>query len=150
MIFVSILPVLLSCVAASHLQILSAHSSTGPDPCAKTCVGATAEAGTAWEQDSLAMSAGHYVIKTTVDISGCGFTSTPIVITSSHTGSVVSESHPYIGASISGQSSVVDPTKDSFKIYLFGFHGKLFEHIPFTIAFGGFWDIHWAAYGFIC
>ena len=150
MIFVSILPVLLSCVAASNLQILSAHDNLGPEPCAKTCVGTTTEAATTWEQDHVALSAGHYVIKTTVDISGCGFVSTPIVITSSHTGGIASSSHPYIGASTSGQSNVVDLTNDSFTIYLFGFHGKVFEHIPFTIAFGGFWDIHWAAFGFIC
>ncbi|KAL5272294.1 hypothetical protein ACHWQZ_G000499 [Mnemiopsis leidyi] len=154
MILPSCFPVLLVLfhAASSNLRILTIHGNQGPEPCAMTCVGTTAEADTRWTQDPLGAATNHYIITTTVNISQCGFVGTPIVTTSLHTGnSADAKKHQYIGALVSGQSTVADLNKDSFKVYLYGFHGNTFKSLPFTPTYGkAFWDVHWSASGFIC
>ena len=145
----SILSVLLSHVASNDLQIISAHGNLGPEPCAKTCVGTTAESTTPWQQDIAAAAEGVALIKTTVDISDCGFVSTPIVTTSLHTGRNT-DPEPFIGALVSGQSNAADLTKDSFTVYLYGFHSEKFKPFLMIEPYGSYWDIHWSAFGFIC
>ena len=145
----SLLSVLLSLAAANNLRILSVHGKLGPEPCAMTCLGTTVDIKTPWRQDPQGSAHGHYILTTTVDISQCEFVSVPIVTTSLHTGKSA-QNIPYIGALVSGQSTVVDLKKDSFKISLYGFHGNVFNKLPFLPQYGVFWDVHWSASGFIC
>ena len=136
-----------SYVAGDNLQILNIHGNAGPPPCAKTCVGTTNTAQTPWKQVSA--GTGERMLRTTVDISGCKFAGTPIVTTSLHqmTGDPKLD---YISALVTGQSAVAQLTKNSFQVYLYGFHGLLNPVLPFTANFGAFWDVHWTAFGYIC
>ena len=150
MIILLILSVLIPGVASNELQIISVHGDLGPEPCAKTCVGTTGETTTPWEQDLQAINAGVAILKTTVDISPCRFVNTPIVTTSLHTGNELPGVGPFIGALVSVQSTVANLNKDSFTIYLYGFHSEKFKSFPLIELYGQFWDIHWSAFGFIC
>ena len=142
-----LLSILLADAAGDELQILTSHDNIGPPPCAKTCVGSTAELQTPWQQHGNKF--GDKIIKTTVDISPCGFIGTPTVLTSVHM-THHAEEYSYLGALLSGQSSVANLSKNSFQVFLYGFHGKLHDLVPFDRDFGMWWDVHWTAYGFVC
>ena len=142
-----LLSILLACAAGDELQILTSHDNIGPPPCAKTCVGSTAELETPWQQHGNKF--GDKIIKTIVDISPCGFIGTPTLLTSLHATSAAGE-YDFIVALLSGQSGVANLSKNSFQVFLHGFHGKMHNYLPFGANFGAWWDVHWTAYGFVC
>ena len=145
------LSILLYCVAGDNLQILNIHGKGGPAPCAKTCVGTTAELRTPWKPVVNRYSTMQPMIMTTVDISGCGFVGSPVVTTSLHgTNELDDQNLNWLAALVTGQSSVVNLSKNSFQVYLYGFHGRVGKVVPFTTTFGKLFDVHWMAFGYMC
>jgi len=132
---------MLSLTQAADIEIISLVGALGPAPCAKVCAGTTGTA-TIWQQFE---ENGSQAIATEVDISACGFASTPIITTSLEG---ISNWHSVT----TGGSSVSRATKDSFNIYIYGLM-KPYETGPALsamLATNLKWKVNWSTIGFTC
>ena len=136
-----VLLALLSLSLAAEIKIIGTE---GIAPCALTCAGVTPP-DTPWApaEDRLGRA-------TTVDITECGFTSTPVITVS------ISGTGDFLNSLVGGQAFVNDPKRTGFNILLVGFldiNGSdgmlgLFGD-TFSVADRG-WRVNWTANGYNC
>ena len=129
-------------LSVADIKLIKNHDGddpTNPEPCLRTCGGSTGYGKTTWT------GSGGY-LKTTIDISKCGFVAVPIVTTSLNG----RYSHWYQV----GMSSPRDMTKSEFGITVVGEALTAWDpnrsKISSAYADSYNWNINWIALGFTC
>ena len=127
----------------SNLKIITTPGQLGPEPCACTCVGTTGRETSNWRE--MASSPGRVWID--VDITACGFLSTPVVtVTLEGAGH-----HDYLV----GTASIFGTSEATFRIILMGEVATAFNPTPLfkpTVedAKKFKWNVNWSAFGYDC
>ena len=134
-----VLVILIAVSRQDHLILSLDDAALGPAPCARTCAGTTR--GSGWTS----YSPGY--VFTTVDITECGFVSTPVITTT------LKGSNDFVSL-ITGTSSVYQVKRSSFGIRLEGYvttaHYSWTSKITQSYAEACHWRINWFASGFTC
>ena len=120
------------------IKDLNGNDPTNPEPCLLTCAGSTGDGKTRWQGEP-----GR--VQITVDISKCGFVTTPILTTSLN-----GLNH----ASMVGMTSPWGMTKNLFTVTIIGEASTAWSPANWKLtpeqACQLHWNVNWIAVGFTC
>ena len=139
--------------SSDPLKVVHMHEHDGHSACVITCAGIN----TATDFSVTDLEHNEYwntklekgFVTAQIDISECGFVSTPLVTT---TVEMIDEDnigqYYNINALIAGAGSVTGTTATDFMVYL---SGIFFKDVTLDAhTFETYWDLHWTATGYVC